>query len=292
MFPTLYELHNNFFSEEACIDFLFQNNVLYKHFTCSHCHTPMTRYYTKWRCPKKSCHQKKSIFKDTLFFQCNLPCNSVLLIGYLWLTKSTSSIIQKITGHSTSTITRIISLFKQLVASDLEEQTLGEGCMIGGKGVVVEIDESKFFNPHTDNQNINAKLGWVFGGIERTEEKRLFVEYVQDRSADTLLSIIHKRVHPESIILSDCWMAYENIQSQLGIQHLKVNHSQSFVDPLTGAHTNTIEGTWHGLKLAIPQRERSESKINGYLLEFIWRQKNKGHEWESLLQCLCNIAFI
>ena len=175
------------------------------------------------------------------------------------------------TGHSTSTIARIVGLFHQLVASDLNEQTQGDDCLIGGKDIVVEIDESKFFNPHTTSSRTNARVGWVFGGVERTEERRLFVEYVQDRSADTLLSIIHQRVHPESIILSDCWMAYSNIQSQLGTQHFKVNHSLSFVDPLTGAHTNTIEGTWHGLKLAIPQRERSESKINGYLLEFIWR---------------------
>ena len=42
-----------------------------------------------------------------------------------------------------------------------------------------------------------------------------------------------------------------SIQSELGLEYWQVNHSHTFVDPLTGAHTNTIEGTWHGLKLAI-----------------------------------------
>jgi len=58
----------------------------------------------------------------------------VLLIDYLWLTKSTSSSIQKMTSHSTSTITKIVGLFRQLVASDLDEQTPEEDCMIGGDG--------------------------------------------------------------------------------------------------------------------------------------------------------------
>ena len=217
MLPTLFNLYNILFSEEECIEFLLENEVLYQHATCTNCRSPMIRYHTKWRCPKKTCRQSRSIFRDTLFFKCNLPCNKVLLIGYLWLTKSTSSSIQKMTGHSTSTITRIVGLFRQLVASDLDEQTPGEDCMIGDEDIVVEIDESKFFNPHTTSSRTNAQVGWIFGGVERTEERRLFVEYVQDRSADILLSIIHRRVHPGSIILSDCWMAYSNIQSQLGI---------------------------------------------------------------------------
>ena len=34
-----------------------------------------------------------------------------------------------------------------------------------------------------------------------------------------------------------------------GYQHLKVNHSINFKDPLTGAHRNTIESTWNALKV-------------------------------------------
>ena len=59
-----------------------------------------------------------------------------------------------------------------------------------------------------------------------------------------------------------------NIQSELGLEYWQVNHSHTFVDSLTGAHTNTIEGTWHSLKLAMPQRQGSETRIGSYLLEF------------------------
>ena len=53
------------------------------------------------------------------------------------------------------------------MASSLDEQTSGEDHMIGGEGIIVEIDESKFHNPHTNDPHINAQVGWVFGGIER-----------------------------------------------------------------------------------------------------------------------------
>jgi hypothetical protein len=200
--------------------------------------------------------------------------------------------MQTLTGHSTATVARLLGLFRQLVASDLDERTEGEDRMIGGEGIIVEIDESKFHNPHTADPQVNARVGWVFGGVERTAERRLFIERVEDRSADTLLAVIRRRVRPGSIILSDCWRAYDNIQPELGLEHWRVNHALAFVDPLTGAHTNTIEGTWRGLKLAIPQRQRTEMTIDGYLLEFMWRRENQSDEWAALLRCLREIAIV
>ncbi|CAG8722088.1 219_t:CDS:2, partial [Acaulospora colombiana] len=45
-----------------------------------------------------------------------------------------------ITGHSPNTITRYMQLFRELVVSTLEDKESA----IGGKDVIVEIDESKF----------------------------------------------------------------------------------------------------------------------------------------------------
>ena len=66
------------------------------------------------------------------------------------------------------------------MASSLDEQTSGENHMIGGEGIIVEIDESKFYNPHTNDPHINAQVGWVFGGVERTAERHIFVEHVEN----------------------------------------------------------------------------------------------------------------
>ena len=83
--------------------------------------------------------------------------------------------------------------------------------MIGDEGIIVEIDELKFYNPYTDDPHINAQVGWVFSSIERTAERHVFIKNIEDQSANILLAIIHHRVHPRSIILSDYWKAYDNI---------------------------------------------------------------------------------
>jgi hypothetical protein len=88
---------------------------------------------------------------------------------------------------------------------------------------------------------------WVFGGVER-ESGATFLVPVPDRTADTLMAIIRTWIEPGTTVISDCWGAYHDIGSH-GYNHRTVNHSLYFVDPNTGAHTNTIESTWHQVKV-------------------------------------------
>ena len=39
-----------------------------------------------------------------------------------------------------------------------------------------------------------------------------------------------------------------NTLGMLGYQHLTVNHTYNFVDPITGAYTNHIESVWQKAK--------------------------------------------
>ena len=50
--------------------------------------------------------------------------------------------------------------------------------------------------------------------------------------------------------------------------HRRRNHSKIVREPF-GITTNTIEGTWRGLKIIIDERNRSEELIEEYLLEFV-----------------------
>jgi ISXO2-like transposase domain len=102
---------------------------------------------------------------------------------------------------------------------------------------------------------------------------------------------LRRHVRPESIIVSDMWRGYLNIENNLDCYHLTVNHSQNFVNPDTGACTNTIEGTWNGLKFRIPPRNRIVNGIDEHLWEFIWRRKNSNNLWDGFLNALRDIIY-
>ena len=66
---------------------------------------------------------------------------------------------------------------------------------------------------------------------------------VEKRDAKTLIPIIVKNVRIGSEIISDEWRAYYSINEH-GFKHYTVNHSENFVNPKTGKHTQLIECLW------------------------------------------------
>ena len=62
-------------------------------------------------------------------------------------------------------------------------------------------------------------------------------------------AIIQKHIKPDSIIYSHEWGAYSSLEGlPEGYTHKTVNHSKNFVDPETGAHTQTVELMWGNCK--------------------------------------------
>jgi transposase-like protein len=162
--------------------------------------------------------------------------------------------------------------------------------MIGGEGIVVEIDESKL-GKRKFHRGHRVDGVWLLGGVERTAEKRTFFAHVADRSSATLLTLIARYVHPGSIVYTDCWRGYEGIKRELGMMHFTVNHSEYFRDPVTGVHTNTIEGTWNGLKICINSRNRVRDGIEAHMGEFQWRREHKNDKWDAFINLLRDIHY-
>jgi hypothetical protein len=129
----------------------------------------------------------------------------------------------------------------------------GSSVKIGGPQKTVEIAESKF-GRRKYHRGHPVKGQWAFGGVER-ESGDTFLVPVKDRTAETLKAIISDWIEPGTTVISDCWGAYSNLGS-LGCTHRTVSHSINFVDPNTGAHTNTIESTWRRVKVFLGQYNR------------------------------------
>jgi hypothetical protein len=127
---------------------------------------------------------------------------------------------------------------------------------IGGPNKTVEIEESKF-GPRKYHRGHPVKGQWVFGGVER-ESGRTFLVAVPERTADTLVAIIRDWIEPGTTVISDCWGAYHDRPSH-GYTHRTVDHSIHFVDPSTGAHTNTKECTWHHVQVFLGPYNRGQN---------------------------------
>ena len=159
---------------------------------------------------------------------------------------------------SDKTITDWCSFAREVIVNWVSERS----CKIGGEGRVVEIDESKF-GKRKYNVGRLIEGQWVFGGICR-ETRECFMVPVENRDSETLVRLIKDYIKPGTTIISDYWKAYDCLEEE-GFVHLKVNHSINFVDPVTGAHTNTIERRWRDVKSLVPKYGRRKSHFVGYL---------------------------
>lgn len=159
--------------------------------------------------------------------------------------------------------------------------------LLGGEGVIVEIDESKF-GKRKYNKGHRVEGVWVFGMVERTPQRRIVLVPVETRNMVSLESILIKYVDPCSTIYSDCFKSYNNLKNLFN-NHMTVNHTLFYVDPDTGAHTNTIEGNWNGVKQITKNRNRTVKLITSRLLLFMLRRNHPNNALDIIIMNLIKI---
>jgi transposase-like protein len=288
--PTLKQFLFMFPDENTTRYYLQNRNVFYDTWECEVCHSvvklnPTGEYFI---CYNKSCsisHHKISFRKGTFFFGSKLSCFDILHISLLWLHKVSVTSCISLTGHSSSTISNFYHHFRVLVTSALRK----EDQIIGGSGVVVEIDETKL-GKRKYHRGHRVEGVWVVVGIERRLNGKMFILPVKDRSAATLRQIISKHVLEGSIIMTDMWKGYKDLD-EFNMIHLTVNHSQFFKDPITDACTNMVEGVNSGIKRAIPVRNRVESGIEYHLGEYLWRRQNSDNLFNHFIDAIRDIHY-
>lgn len=131
------------------------------------------------------------------------------------------------------------------------------------------------------NRVVN-RFGWVFGLVwarpDGVRERRFF--RVEKRDRATLRPIIEQHVAGGTTIVSDCWKAYHGLGDWCPSNggppylHKTVNHSENFVDPASGAHTQRIESCWRILKIqlrSVVSGKRSSEIARAYLAEAYFR---------------------
>ena len=110
-------------------------------------------------------------------------------------------------------------------------------------------------------------------------------ESAWNRTRETLVTrLVQEFIQPGTVILSDKFSPYFNL-NDIGYTHLMVNHSENFVDPYTGAHTNTIEGVWNAVKKKLKRMCGTfKHQLPTYLDEINWQRLYPGERFEMMLQ--------
>ena len=87
----------------------------------------------------------------------------------MWVSGAKTVITKNILGISSATVSKWLAMFRDYIAISLDNDNL----VIGGPGIEVQIDESKFGKrKYNKGHPIEGVL--VFGGVEKTKERKYF----------------------------------------------------------------------------------------------------------------------
>jgi hypothetical protein len=271
------------------------------------------------------CSSKKSITFNTIWYGSHLTKEQIFILPYHFFYHHSLQETGKEVDLSTVSVSHWNNKMRLMCLSYIIENEE----MIGGENYVVEIDECIRMKRKRDIgifcfRLLNIKFvgrikhqDWIFGGIERPYKvikketpvenesilssvymydmtcrikPKCFMERVANRSEEVLINIIRRKVRPGTIIVSDCWKAYTNLE-QYGYIHYTVNHSKNFVNPLTGACTNTIEGSWHLFRSSLPSRGVKMSVIYLYMAQFLYMMMIE-KKLQNFLRDLYNFEYL
>ena len=103
-----------------------------------------TRYYI---CDDKKCEKRYSgVTEDSILKDVGLELQKFLLFLLLLVAQVTNTVIETFTRHNSRTIAKYRNIVMKAIIYDMEHSEDGvfEENMIGGPGVEVQVDESKF----------------------------------------------------------------------------------------------------------------------------------------------------
>lgn len=205
-----------------------------------------------------------------------------MLLAY-WISDRSVETATEDCDVCTSTVLEHYSHFRE-VAEALYLDDLNQ-TPLGGRDTVCEIDESVFGRAkYNRGKGLALPLYWIFGAVDCVS-RRVVMEHADKRDSETLLPMIISWVEQGTTIHSDCWKAYNGLAG-MGYTHETVNHSENFVDPSTGAHTQMIESTWGACKRFLRARHaRTRSTIMEHVHEWCYRRNlggSFGEMWKSL----------
>jgi len=247
----------------------------------------------KWHCPTVGCTYKKSVRHAYFFLGSHLSLQQIVELIFHWCRDHREVEVKDELDIGDETVVDWYNFVRDVCGLWVTDHAVKIGGVdAAGYPIQVQIDESKFM--HRKYHRGRFREGhWVFGGVEvGVPHPQCFLVVCPGnrRDAATLLPLISLYIEDHSIIVSDMWAAYGGIANLPGgYQHLTVNHSINFVDPVTGAHTNNVEGQWSQVKRKFrAMNGTSDALFDSYLLKYMWRKAHTKHVFMNMIYWIPN----
>ncbi|RIV85189.1 IS1595 family transposase [Aurantiacibacter zhengii] len=234
---SVMEFFERFPDEQACLEHVF--NVRFgDHSPCPNCGE--VGGWAPIRGTKKylhRCRRHVSVLQGTMFYRSNLSLMAWFYALLLFANSSTgmrASFLRRHLGIGVKSSHRMSNAIRAHMAAF-------EPCrQVGGPGKLVHIDE--------------ALIRHVTSGVRQTPHIVLGIEcegevvsgLIADRSLASITAAINALVRPDSIIVTDCHLAYSSLASG-GWEHIPINHARAFHN-FAGLTNNPIEVYWSVLK--------------------------------------------
>jgi hypothetical protein len=226
-----------------------------------------------WRC--SLCKATSSIRDGSFFSNQKLDLSNAIYILYFFAQElPLKCAIKCLTGVVCErTIVDWYNMYRDMLSRDL----LANPIQLGGLGRVVQIDESLWSGKRKYNVGrARPQQPWIFGALDVQTQKVALI-YLENRSGIELISKIERCILPQTTIHSDDWAGYNLIANHPNnYTHGIVVHKNNFVDPITGVHTQGIEGFWGNAKGAIKAMHGvNQNQLPIHMDEIVWRWNNK-----------------
>lgn len=296
--------------ELELLHFLSETGVIAKHQQCKFCGGPMHFHKSGntwyWICTRRvegiKCNRGKFAVRDGTFFgKSHLPIQSIVWIVWHFLHHLSENQCKQYTNMGQKASKTVVNWYAKC-REVCEKWIWDNKPKLGGFGKIVEMDESHFAG--VPKYGKGRRIGedpwedfykWVFGLAERGSLDCVLKSVHSSRSRTIVLPLINDNCADGSIFCSDGWRAYLKLSENVDIadtMHFAVNHTNNYVDPETGAHTQTIEGLWRHCKQFLPPYGMKPKDLDSYLSTFMWFRYVQQRKLDVLKHFLNSASYV
>ncbi|XP_014778708.1 uncharacterized protein LOC106875185 [Octopus bimaculoides] len=240
-----------------------------------------------WRCRK--CKKTVSIRKNTFLERSQLPVFKIFSIILDFICEMPVSSSMSMNNVSKCTAIQWYQYCREICSKIL----IRNRKKLGGPNHVVEVKKCLMFKDNNQVEHVEQSF-WVVGFYDNTQ-KIGYMQHIPDTKAETVEAVIMENVVQGSIIFTDEWASYRELQ-RLGYIHNTVDHSRNFVDPESGATTNHVEAYCSRIKSKLKYKSGSSGNMRWlHVEEAVYREfyhMKCDKSWENYKTFINHIAEI